>query len=315
MSGRVVVALGGNALVRPGEEGTAEQQTARLREVCPALVPLCAGGLVITHGNGPQVGAHLLRNELGRDEVPPMPLDLAVAATQGEIGWLVQQALGNALRAAGQDVEVVAVGTQVVVDGSDPAFGDPTKFVGAFVDEATARERQARLGWRMRRDADRGWRRVVPSPRPSRVLEVVVVRDLLSRGHVVVAGGGGGVPVLETPGGQLAGVEAVVDKDEVASLLGTAVGADRLVVLTGVEHVFADFGTPRERPLDRLTVSEAKALLAAAQFPSGSMGPKILAAIGFLERGGREVHITTPEAFASGTGTTIVPDAAPQSNM
>ncbi|MCK6507623.1 carbamate kinase [Myxococcota bacterium] len=293
----VVVALGGNALIRPGEEGTAAEQAARVAEVAGPLADLAAAGpLVITHGNGPQVGRHLLRSDLLRDRVPPTTLELAVAATQAEIGWMIQQAVDDELRRRGQPRPVVTLVTRVRVDPADPAFLDPTKYVGRFYDEGQAKALAAELGWRVRRDGDRGWRRVVSSPQPQEVLEAEVVRTLTGSGAVVIACGGGGVPVVDL-GDRLAGVEAVIDKDLASALLATQLGAGRLIVLTAVDRVWQGFGTPQGRPLETVAAATLRALLAAGEFPAGSMGPKIEAALGFLDRGGQEVLITSPEAL------------------
>lgn len=292
-----MVALGGNALARPGDRGTWAEQTARAAEVAILLAGLHApGGLIVTHGNGPQVGVHLLRSDLLRDRVPPTRLDIAVAATQGELGWVLQRALGAALAARGETRLVVALLTQVVVDDRDPAFAAPTKFVGAFYSQAEAERNAAELGWRVARDSDRGWRRVVPSPLPQEVVEAEVIGALAAQGRVVIAGGGGGVPVIRR-GGQLLGVEAVIDKDLTAALLARRVGASRLIILTGVEHVWIRYGTPEATALETVSAAQLAIYLAEGHFPEGSMGPKIRAALQFLAAGGREVCITTPEAL------------------
>ena len=304
-----MVALGGNALIRPGEAGTIAEQVARVAEVAKVLAALQPpGGLVLTHGNGPQVGRHLLRNDHTRGEVPPSPLDIAVAATQGEIGFLLQSGLRNALDRRGDDRPVVALLTQVVVDIADPAFLDPTKFVGRFYSEAEAKARAAALGWQVKPDSDRGWRRVVASPEPLEIIELESIDALCRAGSIVIAVGGGGVPVARTPIG-LTGVEAVVDKDRASCLLAHQLQAARLVILTGVRQVQVDFGTPRARVIDVATATEMAAWLAEGQFPAGSMGPKVRAALTFLQQGGDEVVVTTPEdlegAMAGGPCTRI----------
>ena len=290
-----MVALGGNALIRPGEAGTVAEQVARVAEVAEVLAGIDApGGLVLTHGNGPQVGRHLLRNDRTRDEVPPSPLDVAVAATQGEIGFLLQSGLRNALDRRGDPRPVVALLTQVVVDIADPAFLEPTKFVGRFYSEREARARASTLGWRIKADGDRGWRRVVASPEPLEIIELESIDALCRAGSIVIAVGGGGVPVARTPIG-LSGVEAVVDKDRASCLLAHQLQAARLVILTGVRQVQVDFGTDRARVIDHATAAEMAGWLADGQFPAGSMGPKVRAALTFLQQGGVEVMVTTPE--------------------
>lgn len=290
---RTVLALGGNALIRPGEEGTPAEQAARAREVASQLASFPMGAeLVVTHGNGPQVGRILLRSDLTADQLPEVPLDLAVAATQGQIGVMLQHALAAALHRP-----TCTVCTTVVVDAEDPDFLEPTKFVGRFYTEADAFERAAELGWRVREDAGRGWRRVVPSPRPISIVELSSIRVLLAAGCVVVACGGGGVPAVRMHN-RLVPVEAVVDKDRASALLAQELGAERLIILTGVDEVMVDFGTPNARPLRDVGVEELRRHLNDGQFPAGSMGPKVEAALTFLDAGpGAEVLITSPEAF------------------
>ena len=296
-TGPLVVALGGNALIRPGDRGGFRQQAQRIRDVAPALLALDApGGLVLTHGNGPQVGWQLLRSDLAQGQVPPEPIDAAVAATQGEIGLLLQQCLGQLGRSASPPRPAVTLLTQTLVAADDPAFSEPTKFIGAFYDAAEARRRASELGWQVKRDGIRGWRRVVPSPRPRRIVEAELIAGLAADGVVVVACGGGGVPVVELHGA-LVGVEAVVDKDRSTALLARSIGAARLVILTAVDRVMVGFGTPEARPLDAVTAAELRGHLEAGEFPAGSMGPKVEAALWFLEGGGREVVITSPEAL------------------
>ena len=308
---RLVIALGGNALIRPGERGTAREQLKRASEVAVDLAQIAHGReLVVTHGNGPQVGRHLLRSDLLRDQIPPTPLDVAVAATQGEIGMLLQQALQNAFMRTQTPRAVATVLTQVVVNANDRAFLNPTKFVGRFMTRTQALERAANYGWQVKQDGDRGWRRVVPSPRPTRIVEADSIRRLLRTGAVVLACGGGGVPVLEK-NGRLVGVEAVVDKDRATALLASRIGADVLVILTGVERVMTGFGTPEAKELDTIEAASLRDYHAAGEFPPGSMGPKIESALDFIEAGGQEVLITLPErlndALQGKTGTRIVP--------
>jgi carbamate kinase len=289
----LVVAIGGNALQGPGRLATPVEWFRALGESLPPLVDLAVAGfrLVLTHGNGPQVGDELLRMELARKTVPPLSLDLCGAETQGSLGYAIEQVFGNLCRTRGVDVPIVALVTRVLVDGGDPAFERPTKPVGPFYTAAQARRLEREQGWTLVDDAGRGHRRVVPSPRPRQVLEAAVVRRLVEAGVVAIAGGGGGVPVIDTATGYL-GVEAVVEKDFTTALLATALAADRVVFLTGVDQVQVGYGTPRAIGIERVHAAEARALLAAGEFPPGSMGPKVEAAIEFVEAGGREAIIT-----------------------
>jgi carbamate kinase len=313
---RAVVAVGGNALIREGQQGIIAEQRDNARAAARQLAALVAAGwrLVLTHGNGPQVGFILLRSELVGDAapVPKLPLDLCVAETQGEIGSLLGSALAGELAQQGLRDRVVCVVTHTVVSPDDPAFQTPSKPIGPFYTAEQAAARQAREGWTMVEDAGRGHRRVVPSPTPQRIVEVTPIRTLLEAGFVVIAAGGGGIPVVERRAGVYEGVEAVVDKDLASALLASALGIPTLIITTGVDRVAVSYQRPDQRFLDRLTVREARQYLAAGEFPPGSMGPKILAAIGFLESGGQEVLITSPyrleEAIAGRTGTRIVPD-------
>ncbi len=309
--GPLVVALGGNALIRPGEAGTPVQQAERVAEVAPALLSLAGpAGLVITHGNGPQVGRHLLRSDLLKLQIPPTTVELAVAATQAEIGLMIVQALANAQHDRAAPLDVLALLTRVLVSADDPAFQSPTKFVGGFMDAETAQVQAAELGWQVRRDGDRGWRRVVPSPRPQRVLEADQIAALCRQGIIVVACGGGGVPVVQAHG-QFAGVEAVVDKDRASAVLALELGAPRMIILTAVAQVWRDYGTPAAQALGRIHASELRSLWSAGQFPAGSMGPKIEAALAFLDGGGGSVLITSPEhlpqALRGEGGTLVLP--------
>ena len=306
-----LVAIGGNSLIRAGEKGTIEEQLANTRRTAHAIVGLIQDGfsLVLTHGNGPQVGAALLRSERASDQVYGQSLDVCDATTQGEIGYLLQQSLHNALAAAGLPVPVATVLTQVVVDGDDPAMRHPTKPIGPFYSRADAEERARTLGWQVVEDAARGYRRVVPSPEPIEVVEEQVIRDLLSQGVLVIAAGGGGIPVVRTPTG-LKGVEAVIDKDRVSALLASRLGVDCFMISTDADRVYVDYRKPTQRPLVRVTAAEMAGHYAAGQFPPGNMGPKIESALRFLDRGGREVVITSYDhlrAAAHGdAGTHIV---------
>jgi carbamate kinase len=307
-----VACLGGNALAPRAGRGSFAEQLSRARRACAPLAARVRDGarLLVVFGNGPQVGDELLRGHAARGEVPPLPLDACVASTQGSMGYALELALRAELAAAGTAVPVSSVLTLVRVDPDDPAFGAPDKPVGPpYGDDEAERLRRER-GWVVAR-ADGGWRRVVPSPRPVELVDAAAAGALLAAGHVVVAGGGGGVPVARQPDGSLAGVEAVVDKDRTAALLGRAVGADELLDLTTVDFVYRGFGTPGAEPLPRLTAAEARALHAAGEFAPGSMGPKVEAALDFLAGGGRSVLVTAlprlAEALRGEVGTRIVP--------
>jgi carbamate kinase len=313
----IVAAFGGNAVTRATERGTHDEQLTNIRVMCEQVRPLIEAGhrLLIIHGNGPQVGVLALQVEAGNAlGVPDQPFDVLGAMTQGQIGYLIQQTLGNVLRELGGGSgsrAVASIVTQVLVDRADPAFQHPTKPIGPFYDRELAERLAAEKGWAVSQDTDRGWRRVVPSPQPIEVIEAPAIRSLSAAGVIVIAGGGGGVPVVREPDGSLAGVEAVIDKDLAAERLAALVGADTLLLLTGVRRICLDYGTPTQRDLDVLSVGDATRHLADGQFPAGSMGPKVKAAIRFLEDGGREAIITSPEALAAalaGTdGTRIVP--------
>jgi carbamate kinase len=288
--------------MRPGERGTAAEQRANLREACAALRPLLAEEqLVVTHGNGPQVGNELLRQERAAAEAPPLPLYLAVAQTQAEIGALIESELAPVARRP-----VACLLTHVLVAEDDPAFEEPTKPVGPFYDEARAHELEAERGWRVVHDAGRGWRRVVPSPQPLEVVELDAIRSLLAAGTIVVACGGGGIPATRR-GEHLAGIDAVIDKDRASSLLARSLDADRLVILTEVPAVYSNFGTARQDELRELSADEAAAL--APELAAGSMRPKVEASVEFVRATGHEALITSPaalgDALAGRSGTRI----------
>ena len=287
--------MGGNALA-PSGLGDVGGQAALARQVADHAVAMLAGGrrLVLVHGNGPQVGALALAQEAVARDVPPQPLYVLGAMTQGQIGFLLCQAIGDALAATGRPRDVAAVMTQVVVDAGDPAFSRPTKPIGPFFPAGRARRLAEARGWTVAEDAGRGWRRVVASPDPKEVVEWPEIATLVEAGKVVVACGGGGVPVTRTPEG-LRGVDAGIDKDYAAARVGALVQADVLLLLTGVERVAIDFGTPRQRDVDRMSPAEARGHLADGQFPAGSRGPKVDAAVRFVENGGREAIITSLE--------------------
>jgi carbamate kinase len=312
MSRSALVAVGGNSLIRAGEKGTIAQQLGNARRTAAAIVGLRREGyaLVVTHGSGPQVGAALLRSERAADQVYALPLDVCDATAQGEIGYLLQQSLQNEMAHAGEDGAVVAVLSQVVVSADDPAMQKPSKPIGPFYSRAEAEERQRRLGWQIVEDASRGYRRVVPSPEPLEIVEEPVIRWLMEHGVLVIAVGGGGIPVVRRER-DLEGVEAVIDKDRASGLLASRLGVDLFIICTDVESVFVDYKQPTRRALGRVRAAEMKEYLAAGQFPAGSMGPKVESAVGFIDRGGREAIITSyehlREAVQGTRGTHVVP--------
>lgn len=305
MSKRVVVALGGNAILQPKQSGTAEIQFENVRNTCAQLADLIKEGyqLVITHGNGPQVGNILLQNEEAKSVVPPFPLDICGSQTQGFIGYMIQQSMKNLLpqRAVGTVV------TQVLVDADDPAFQNPTKPIGSFYSQEEADQLRAEKGYAMVEDSGRGWRRVVPSPSPKAIIEKELVLTLLEKDTIVIASGGGGVPVVQGVDGKLSGVEAVIDKDLAGERLAMDVQADALMILTDVEAVAINWGKPDQTFLGRLTVAEARALMAEGHFKAGSMGPKVEAAVRFVEQGGEMAVIASlnnaADALAGKSGT------------
>lgn len=291
--GMVVVALGGNAILQRGQKGTADEQFENIRVTSWHIAQMIDAGwsVVVAHGNGPQVGNILLQNEEARHIVPPMPLDVCGAQSQGLIGYMLVQALRNELRAKGINRQPVALVTQVVVDPEDRAFRQPTKPVGPFYTEAQARRLVQTKGYKVVDTGAKGWRRVVPSPDPAGIIEIDAVRSLVAAGMIVVSCGGGGVPVARGAGGQLYGVEAVIDKDLATERLATELGAEVMMILTDVEQVVLDWGKPEARPVRRLTTADARALLASGQFPAGSMGPKVEACVRFVEHGGQRAII------------------------
>jgi carbamate kinase len=319
----LILALGGNAIIRAREHGTLDEQYRNARLTLAPVARLVAAGrrVVITHGNGPIVGNILLRNEAAKSLIPPMPLHVCDADSQGGIGFMLQQVLGNELARIGAARPVVAVVTQTVVDPDDPAFLDPTKPIGPFFSWSDAVRLRRSQGWTMREDSGRGYRRVVASPEPREIVETAAIRTLVESGAVVIAAGGGGIPVTRGPDGALRGIDAVVDKDRAAALLGTALGCSAFVILTEVEEVFLRYGEPDAAPIRHASPSEMRQHLADGEFPAGSMGPKIESALRFLDAGGDEVLITNPEsleeAIAGRTGTRITPagDAARVSSI
>jgi carbamate kinase len=306
-----VVAVGGNSLIRDKAHESIPDQYEAAAITARHVTDMIESGwnVVLTHGNGPQVGFILRRSELSIREVPPIPMDYAGADLQGAIGYMFDRALRNEFRRRGIRREPVAVVTQTLVDSQDPAFTDPSKPIGSQMDEATARRLADAQGWTIKPDAGRGWRRVVPSPQPKAIVELEVIRALARTGYVVIACGGGGIPVVEDENGDLRGVEAVIDKDLASGLLARDIGADLLLVSTGVAKVAVDYGRPTQRWLDRITLAEAKCLYAEDQFDRGSMGPKIKAVIDFLDNHGDRGLITSPEnimaALSGVTGTLV----------
>ena len=295
----VLVAMGGHAFMQKGEAGTIEEHERNAETIAALLMSLVERDyhLVITHGNGPQVGSLLLQHELARAEAPQMPLDVLVAMTEGSLGYILQQALLNQLRRRDVHRYVVTVVTQVIVDENDPAFANPTKPIGPFLDRQEAERRRDAMGWNVKEDAGRGWRRLVASPRPIKVIQRHMIRDAALHGHIVVACGGGGIPIKKNPDDSYVGIEAVIDKDLTSSVLATDIGAGLLIILTAVPQVYVDYGTAEQRPLGAVTLEEVERLHAEGHFPPGSMGPKIEAVIRFLRSGGRRALITNPESL------------------
>ncbi len=317
---RVVVALGGNALDGEAQQGVYEVQVRNVLAASRQVLEIVRAGheVVLTHGNGPQVGNLALQQELSAADVPPQPLHVLDSMTQGQIGYLLQREMGNALKEGSIARPVVSIVTQVLVDAKDGAFGAPTKPIGPFYDQRTAKRLAEERGYVVRRVKPRGrtaFRRVVPSPEPIEIVEAGLLSTLVRSGAIVVASGGGGIPVVSDRRGRLRGVDAVVDKDLAAEKLAEAVGADVLLILTDVEKVKLDYGKPGERGIDRMTASEARRYAGEGHFAAGSMGPKVLACVRFVEQGGALGVIASVrkavEALQGGSGTRIVPDPAP----
>jgi carbamate kinase len=313
---RLLVAIGGNATHPDNIRGTSEEQKAIAAKTARALLPLAQldNELVITHGNGPVVGKILMRQALTRDRIAPMTLDICVAHSQGGIAYLLMQAMENALREADSGRHVVCLLTQVEVDPDDPAFDNPTKPVGPFFTKDEAERVGRELDWPMAEDAGRGWRHIVPSPKPRHIVDISLIQVLARRGTVVIAGGGGGIPVVRGPKGVRHGVKAVIDKDLTSAHMAHVLGIQELMILTAVPKVAIHYGTPRQKDLGRVSLREIKALHGEGHFAPGSMGPKIEAAIRFLEGGGERViigHLEEAVAALGGeTGTHIVQDDA-----
>ncbi len=311
-----LIALGGNSLVRSEDEGTAEEQFEIMAETCEKLAVMIEMGydIVLTHGNGPQVGNILLQNEIASDVVPVMPLDVCGAQSQGQIGYMFQQTLKNKLRERGIDRDITSLVTQVEVDEDDPAFEEPTKFIGATYSDDEAKKIKKEKDWDIKKTAKGKYRRVVPSPKPQRIVESEVIEDLVFSGeesYIVISAGGGGVPVLKQDG-RLKGVEGVIDKDRASAVLASDINEEFFIMLTDVDKVYLNFGEEDEEAIDSMTLSEAKKYFEEGQFPPGSMGPKIEASIDFLEQGGEKVLITSPEnlleALEGNAGTYILPE-------
>jgi len=313
MTRTAVVAIGGNSLIKDKDHQTVPDQYAAVVETCVHIAGMVAQGwdVVITHGNGPQVGFILRRSELAAHELHTVPLDSCGADTQGAIGYMIQKALYNEFRKRGMAKQTATIVTQVVLDKNDPAYQHPSKPIGSFLDKESALRHRDENGWAVIEDAGRGWRRVVASPIPQRIIERDAIKTLVDKGFVVVAVGGGGIPVIEDDEGNLVGSEAVIDKDYASSLLATSINADLLLISTAVEKVALNYSKPNQLWVDRMTLGEAKKYMAEGHFAKGSMGPKIQASIWFLERGGKEAMITNPEnierALLGETGTRIIP--------
>ena len=309
----VVIAIGGNSLITDSEHLSVVDQYRAAGETASNIAPIVNAGnrVVVTHGNGPQVGFILMRSELTRDVLHQVPLANCVADTQGSIGMQIAQTLQNAFQRLGSEQQAVAIVTQVLVDEEDPSFANPTKPIGPFMSEAEARQREENDGWAIAEDANRGWRRVVPSPAPLEILELPVIRALVESDTIVVAAGGGGIPVIRKPDGSLRPRPAVIDKDAASCLLAKELGANVLVFSTDVDKVALNLGTPEQTDIDRMTVSECRRYLDEGHFAVGSMQPKIEAALEFLDAGGEEVIVTQPhdleEAMRGEQGTHIVP--------
>jgi carbamate kinase len=311
MNEKVLVALGGNAILKHREQGTAEEQFDNVRTTCQNIAKLILKGykIAITHGNGPQVGDILLRNDLSKNTLPPMPLDVCGAESQGMLGYMLQQSMYNALKSAGIHSPIATILTQTVVHMNDQAFQHPTKPIGPFYTAMEATKYGREKGWTIVNDGGRGYRRVVPSPNPISIVEEGSIKKLFNQGVVVIACGGGGIPVVAAEDGTFHGVEAVIDKDHCAAILAKAIGAEILLVLTDVKKVALNFGRPNQEDLDHMTVEEARKYSAEGHFLPGSMGPKIESAIDFLESGGKKTVITSLElavdALEGRAGTTI----------
>ncbi len=308
---KIVIAVGGNALQRPGDKGTAEEQMKRAQETAESISWIFEDyEVALTHGNGPQVGAILLQNEQAKDIVPQMPLDVCGAESQGMIGYMLEQGFNNAIKSRKINRDIITMLTRVEVDENDPAFRNPSKPIGPFYTRFQAQEIIREKGWRMVEDSGRGWRRVVPSPEPLKIIEKDAILELMEAGFIVIAVGGGGIPVIRK-NGNIIGVEGVIDKDLGAATLGKDINAKELIILTAVDRVFLNYGKENQKAIDRINVKKLTEYYNQGHFKPGSMGPKILAALKFISYGGRRVLITSPEAmkdaFEEKSGTWIYP--------
>lgn len=308
---KILAALGGNAILKSREKGTEAEQLENLRFTSDQLVQLVQAGhqIAITHGNGPQVGDIFLLYELAKDTIPKMPLDVCGAQSQGMLGYLFQQAMDNALRRSGMAISIATIVTQTIVDKNDPAMLNPTKPIGPFYSKKEANHLKMINGWQVLKDSNRGYRRVVASPRPKEIVEAKLIKDLFDRGHIVVNSGGGGIPVIRQDDDTLRGVEAVIDKDLTASLMASILGVDVFLIITDVDHVYLNYGTKYQRALQKLSVVECSKYLKQNHFAAGSMAPKIEAVMEFVKRSGKRAIITSLEnvsqALEGNTGTTI----------
>ncbi|GGA66090.1 carbamate kinase [Ornithinibacillus halotolerans] len=310
MAEKVVIALGGNAILQPGQEATYEIQLENVRKCTSIIAQIVKEGyeVVVTHGNGPQVGNILRQNEEAKDVVPPFPLDVCSAESQGFIGYMMEQTLRNELRELGLNNTVVSLLTETVVDANDPAFQNPEKPIGVFYTEEEAKQLADEKGWVVGEDAGRGYRRLVPSPQPQSILGSDVIKSLTDAGTITIAAGGGGIPVVQKEDGKYEGVEAVIDKDRSGLRLAKEVNADVFMILTDVENVYVNYGKPNQKALEQITVEEAKGYMNEGQFAAGSMGPKMEGALSFAEHGGRAIICSldkAAEALAGKSGTTI----------
>ncbi len=296
-----LVALGGNSLLRPEDKGTIEEQLEHMSVTCNILADMIEDGyeLVLTHGNGPHVGNILLQNDLASEKVPRLPLDVCVAQTQGQIGYIFQHTLKNELLRRGVQRDICSVITQVVVDEDDPAFKVPTKFVGPYYDEEESKKLESEKGWNIGKTSDDRYRRIVPSPMPKKIVESRLIKELVfsgDEGNIVIAAGGGGVPVVETEDG-LKGIEGVIDKDLASAVLAMEIKEEFFIMLTRPKRVYLNFNKENEKPIHEMSLEEAEAYHEEGQFPPGSMGPKIDASIRFLKKDGKRVLITSPECL------------------